>query len=408
MTGARLSSLPQTPGASPEQRRNCAGPADAPEHRIFVTQLTLSNFRNYEHARLVLDGRPVVLVGDNGAGKTSLLEAVSLLGAGQGLRAMPYGALARTKGSGGWAIAAKISRQGESLEIGTGFGLDAGEAASGRMVRIDGKDESPAALGRVMKPVWLIPAMDGLFTGPASERRRFLDRLVLAVDPRMRAPKTCFERAMRQRNRLFQMREGRPSLFAALEEQMAEAAVAIAAARLDAVARMAALIEASKDDFQREGFPWAALELSGTLEEALVERSALEVEDLYRDMLERGRERDQAAMRALEGPHLSDLVVLYEASGQAAALCSSGEQKALLLGLIIAQARLLKALDGAAPLILLDEIAAHLDQARRKALFSEVLRLGSQAWMTGTDADLFQPIVPQAQILTVNRGTLSA
>ena len=373
---------------------------------LFVAQLKLTNFRNYATAELRLDQRPVVLVGDNGAGKTNLLEAVSLLGPGSGLRARPLAELSRQGGLAGFAIAARVmSRHGE-VEVGTGVER-ASEAAS-RSVRICGKDGSPGALGDYVKLVWLIPAMDGLFTGPASERRRFLDRLMLAIDPKMRGPRARYDRAMRQRNRLFQLREGSPALFAGLEEQMAEAGVAIAAARLDAVARLGRLIE---DAVAKRGlgpFPYASLFLEGTLEAALSERPAVEVEDDYRRALSDCRDLDRAASRALAGPHLSDLIVVHGPHNALAETCSSGEQKALLLGLVLAQAELIKEVEGASPLLLLDEVAAHLDQTRREALFAEILRLKPQAWMTGTDGELFAAIAADAQILTVNQGKIKA
>ncbi|MGH6792845.1 MAG: AAA family ATPase, partial [Methyloceanibacter sp.] len=202
--------------------------------RLFVGELKLTDFRNYARAALPLDARPVVLVGDNGSGKTNLLEAVSLLGAGQGLRGRPYGELCRKEGAGGFAIAARVTSRHGEVEIGTGFALGIGPEA-GRTVRIGGKEQSAGALADHVKLVWLIPAMDGLFTGPASERRRFLDRLVVTIDPKMRGPLNRYERAMRQRNRLFQLREYAGALFAGLEEQMAEAGVAIAASRRDAI-----------------------------------------------------------------------------------------------------------------------------------------------------------------------------
>jgi DNA replication and repair protein RecF len=376
--------------------------------RLSVRQLRLTNFRNYARAQLSLDARPVVLVGENGAGKTNLLEAVSLLGPGQGLRGRPYGELGRKQGPGGWAVAARVmSRHGE-VEIGTGFALEEKGEAAGRTVRIAGKEQGSASLTEYVKLVWLIPAMDGLFTGPASERRRFLDRLMLAVDPKMRGPRTRYDRAMRQRNRLFQMREGSLALFASLEEQMAEAGVAIAASRLDAVAHLSALIARTKGERGQSPFPFASLSLEGTLEEALAERPAIEVEDAYRRALGEARDRDRAAARALEGPHLSDLTVFHGPSNAPAQDCSSGEQKALLLGLVLTKAELIKELAGASPLVLLDEVAAHLDAARRKALFSEILRLEAQAWMTGTERELFAPIAPDAQILTVNQGNIRA
>jgi DNA replication and repair protein RecF len=387
-----------------------AGKAASPaRERLFIRELKLTDFRNYATAQLALDARPVVLVGDNGSGKTNLLEAVSLLGAGHGLRGRPYGELCRKDGAGGFAVAAKMVSRRDEVEIGTGFALGTQDEGAGRIVRIAGKEQSAGALAEHVKLVWLIPAMDGLFTGPAAERRRFLDRLVLAVDPRMRNPLGRYDRAMRQRNRLFQMREGSRALFEGLEEQMAEAGVAVAAARLDATDRLATLIgrtrEARGDDTP---FPWAGLALEGTLEGALSERPATEVEDAFRGLLEHGRDRDRAASRALEGPHLSDLIVLHGPKDAPAPHCSSGEQKALLIGLILAKAELIKELEGVSPLVLLDEVAAHLDQARREALFGEILRLGAQAWMTGTDRELFAPIAQDAQILAVNRGKIRA
>lgn len=393
-----------------DKREAVAGKAASPaRERLFVRELKLTDFRNYATAQLALDARPVVLVGDNGSGKTNLLEAVSLLGAGQGLRGRPYGELCRKDGAGGFAVAAKMVSRRDEVEIGTGFALGVQDEGAGRTVRIAGKEQSAGALAEHVKLVWLIPAMDGLFTGPASERRRFLDRLVLAIDPKMRTPLGRYDRAMRQRNRLFQMREGSRPLFEGLEEQMAEAGVAVAAARLDALDRLQTLIGRTREARGDETpFPWASLALEGTLEGALAERPATEVEDAFRGLLEQGRERDRAASRALEGPHLSDLIVIHGPKDAPAPHCSSGEQKALLIGLILAKAELIKELGGVSPLVLLDEVAAHLDQARREALFGEILRLGAQAWMTGTDRELFAPIVQDAQILAVNRGKIRA
>ena len=369
--------------------------------RTFIAQLKLSNFRNYASAQLNLDPRPVVLVGDNGAGKTNLLEAVSLLGPGHGLRGRHLAELGRKDGPGGFAISAHVGTRDGEIEIGTGFGAEAHEATDGRVVRIAGKERSPGALAEYVRIVSLIPAMDGLFTGSASERRRFLDRLTLTIDPRMRTPLARYDRAMRQRNRLFVMREGSPSLFDSLEEQMAEAGVAVAAARIDSISRLAWLIDASRAERGDGPFPWAELSAVGTLEQALVERPATEVEDEYFRSLIANRERDRAAGRALDGPHLSDLAVFHGPNEAPAGTCSSGEQKALLIGLVLAHAELIQALEGISPLILLDEIAAHLDQSRREALFSEILRLNAQAWMTGTDAELFTPLGDQAQLVRV-------
>ncbi len=376
--------------------------------RLFVRTLKLTDFRNYARAELKLDGRPVVLIGDNGSGKTNLLEAVSLLGAGNGLRSRPYAELCRKEGAGGFAVAANVVSREDEVEIGTGIPAGTPEETKGRTVRIAGKDASAGALSEHVKLVWLIPAMDGLFTGSASERRRFLDRLVLAVDPKMRSPLGRYDRAMRQRNRLFQLREGSRALFEGLEEQMAEAGTAIAAARLEAIARLAGLIERMRAARGDGPFPWAEIALEGRLEEALSRLPATEVEDDFRALLSQGRERDRAAARALEGPHLSDLIVIHGPKNAPAPHCSSGEQKALLIGLILAKAELIKEIEGASPLILLDEVAAHLDQARREALFAEISRLSAQAWMTGTDRDLFAPLAEKAQIFAVNRGKIGA
>ena len=300
---------------------------DPAKSLLFVRSLKLTDFRNYARAELMLDARPVVLVGDNGAGKTNLLEAVSLLGPGHGLRGRPYGELCRKEGAGGFAVAARVVSREDDVEIGTGVAAGPREETAGRTVRIAGKEQSAGALAEYVNLVWLIPAMDGLFTGPASERRRFLDRLVLAVDPKMRSPLGRYDRAMRQRNRLFQMREGSRALFEGLEEQMAEAGVAIAAARLDATSRLAALIERMRAERGEGPFPWASVALDGRLETDLAARSATEVEDEFRGALEQGRERDRAAARALEGPHLSDLIIAHGPKEAPAAHCSSGSKR---------------------------------------------------------------------------------
>jgi DNA replication and repair protein RecF len=267
--------------------------------RLYVRTLKLTDFRNYARAELKLDARPVVLIGDNGSGKTNLLEAVSLLGAGTGLRSRPYAELCRKDGAGGFAVAAKVVSREDEVEIGTGVPAGSIEESKGRTVRIAGKDASAGALSEHVKLVWLIPAMDGLFTGSASERRRFLDRLVLAVDAKMRSPQGRYDRAMRQRNRLFQMREGSRALFEGLEEQMAEAGTAIAAARLDAVARRG-LIERMREARARPFRGRRSLEGGW---KRFVAAAGGEVEDEFRALLAR-RERT-ARSRRRSRPHLS-------------------------------------------------------------------------------------------------------
>ena len=347
-----------------------------------------------------------MLTGANGAGKTNLLEAVSLLAPGQGLRGSAYAALSRRGGSGTWAVAARVHGPGGEAEIGTGLKANVNPERAGRIVRIDGRQaRSAGALGRHVQAVWLTPAMDGLFTGPASERRRFLDRLIQGLEPGHRTLAARFERAMRQRNRLLEVGERGRALFEAIEAQMAEAGVALAAGRLEAVRRLAARIEAQRAATPDNPFPWAEVALEGTIESHLETAPAVEVEDAYRGALERGRERDRAAGRTLEGPHRSDVAVAHGPKALPARDCSTGEQKALLVGLVLAHAELVAlARGGFAPLLLLDEIAAHLDAIRRHALFAEILRLRCQAWMTGTDWKTFENLAESVQNLTLENG----
>ena len=363
-----------------------------------------TDFRNYETLSLELDERPVVLSGPNGAGKTNLLEAVSLLAPGRGLGRARFGDMTRRGAGGGWAVSVKLHCASGLVDIGTGF--DAASEAGARSVRIDGEPvRGTGVLGQYVRAVWLTPAMDGLFTGPAGERRRFLDRLIQSLDPGYRSCVSQFERAMRQRNRLLEDGETSASLFEGLEIQMAETGVAMAAARLDTVARLGG----GKDMIRSAStFPWAELTLEGVLEHRLEAHAAVDTEDAYREMLARSRERDRAAKRTLDGPHRSDLLVGHGPKSAPARECSTGEQKALLIGLVLAHARLVKQLsNGFAPLILLDEIVAHLDEERRAGLFGELQRLEAQAWMTGTDAGHFESWGENAQLLNVENGCVS-
>jgi DNA replication and repair protein RecF len=307
-------------------------------------------------------------------------------------------------------VAATLETDAGPVDIGTG--LDAARAGvgaaarPGRIVRINGETQSGSgALAGLVEMAWLVPAMDGLFTGPAGDRRRFLDRLVLAFDPGHGTRYNHFERAMRQRNRLLEDGVREPARFSGLERVMAETAVAIAAARVELLAALAATIADRRARAPHSPFPWAALALEGQLERALGDgAAAIEVEDDYARRLAGSRERDRAAGRTLEGPHRTDLSVLHGPKEMPAAASSTGEQKSLLVGLVLAHAELLAArrADGRPPLLLLDEIAAHLDERRRKALFEEILRLGSQAWMTGVDPAQFAALLNDAQFIPVS------
>jgi DNA replication and repair protein RecF len=367
-----------------------------------ISRITLTNFRNY--AALSLDLKPgaVVLTGDNGAGKTNLLEAVSLFTPGRGLRRAPYGEVAREGGDGGFALYAKLDGPNGAADIGTGFaGADAGE--TGRRVRINGAAARSADdLLEWLRVVWLTPAMDSLFTGPAGDRRRFLDRMVLAIDASHGQRALDYEKAMRGRNRLLADNSRDGAWFEAIETQMAETGVAIAAARAELVRLLTAMIER----LPGEGpFPQADIALAGDLESRIGNLPAVDVEEEFRRSLAVGRERDRAAGRTLSGPHRSDLVVRHRPKAMPADLCSTGEQKALLVGIVLSHARLTAEISGMTPILLLDEIAAHLDAGRRAALFSILEDLACQTFMTGTDAALFSSLKGRAQFLTVDHGT---
>ena len=397
-------------------RRAAADTAAVPKG-AWIERLQLTNFRNYRTLTLSVGPEPVVLTGANGSGKTNLLEAVSLLTSGQGLRRAPYPELARIGGTA-WAVAARLNAPSGQVDVGTGlvdgaqggFGSAPGAGRGGRIVRIDGHTHSGSGvLAEHVEMVWLIPAMDGLFMGPASERRRFLDRLISGLHPGYRSLLGQFERATQQRNRLLADEVRESARLEPFERVMAEAGVAIAAVRAGAVAELVAAVDARRDAGGDSLFPWAELAVVGTLETALAERPAVEVEDSYCAQLAADRERDRAAGRALEGPHRSDLAVGHGPKELPAKVCSTGEQKALLIGLLLAHCdAIAQRQDGAMPILILDEITAHLDPLRRAALFDEIVAMGTQAWMSGTDPDAFAALSGRGQFLRVEDGRATA
>ena len=373
----------------------------------FVRRLTLTNFRSYHAAQIALDrAGPVVLTGANGAGKTNLIEAISLLAPGRGLRRATMEELAFTEGDGAWAVSAEIEGMIGLATLGTGIEPPAGEeSAPARRCRIDRESVGSAtAFADHLRVVWLTPAMDPLFNGPASERRRFLDRLVLAVDAQHSSRVSALERSLRSRNRLLEEAPGDSHWLDAIEHETAEVAVAVAAGRAETVNRLSAALDAARA--QAPEFPQADIALQGWMEQLLPDHSAVEIEDRYRALLKENRARDAAAGRTLDGPHLSDLSVRHASKNITAADASTGEQKALLIRLVLAHAGLIKQMTGFAPLLLLDEVVAHLDPMRRAALYDALSSLGAQVWMTGADPAAFGDILGRANVFVVRQGTV--
>ena len=371
---------------------------------IAVSRVTLSDFRCFANVTLACDSRPVVLTGPNGAGKTNVLEALSLLTPGSGLRGARLTDLVRRDAAtgAGWAVAARLDTPGGPVDIGTGEAGGAGEPR--RAVRIDGRPvRGQAALAEIVGALWLVPAMDRLFVDAAAARRRFLDRLVFGFDPAHARRLAAYERALRERARL--LREGRAdqAWLAALEEAMAADGVAVAAARRTTLRRLAGVLVRGVGPL-----PGAEVALAGSVEAALEDMPAVDVEARFKEVLGRSRAHDAVAGGAAEGPHRSDLLVRHKAKGVPAAQCSTGEQKALLIALVLAAAELQAAERGVAPLLLLDEVVAHLDERHRRALFDAVTGLGVQAWMSGTDRALFGELGDRAQYFAVCGGSVTA
>ena len=370
-----------------------------------IRRLSLTRFRNYSAAAFETRSDVIVLVGPNGAGKTNCLEAISLLSPGRGLRHATREDVADIRGDGSWAVSAEVEGALGLATLGTGIDMPSPDAASGgRRCRVDREPvASAAAFGDHLRMVWLTPSMDGLFTGPTSERRRFLDRLVLAVDSDHSGRVTALERSLRSRNRLLEMRNFDDHWCAAIERETAELAVAVAAMRAQTVTRLAAALQARSAD---SAFPSARIGLDGWMENALLTEPATAVEDRYRAILRDNRARDAAAARTLDGPHLTDLEVIYAPKNMPAKDASTGEQKALLIGLVLAHAGLVAEMTGIIPLLLLDEVVAHLDPDRRGALFSALARLGAQVWMSGADPAAFANVGAGSEIFQVNSGRI--
>ena len=350
---------------------------------LYLSELSLSHYRSHKSVSLALDGRPVAIYGANGAGKTNILEAVSMLSPGRGLRRAKSDEIARAPERLGWKVSGVLHSLGQVHEITT-----RAEHGANRAVSIDDKTAPQIALGRIARIVWLIPAMDRLWIEGAEGRRRFLDRMTLSFEPSHAEATVTYEKAMRERNRLLKDMVRDAMWYKALEEQMAEAGAAIIANRASTIVRLQQAMDAAETTFPR-----GDLSIEGDL---------IDSADSLRDALDRSRGDDLRAGRTLIGPHRADMSAIYTAKSVEAKQCSTGEQKALLISLILANARALSEDFGAAPIILLDEVAAHLDAGRRAALYDEISALGAQAWMTGTGAELFGELGDRAQHIEVS------
>ena len=391
-------------------------PAATFDSVLSIKRLSLTDFRCYKYLRLDLDERPVVLTGHNGAGKTNLLEAISYLVPGRGLRGAKLSDVRRTggrssdanetkleEGCSRWAVAAEILNHGKIVEIGTGFGTDyAGSFKERRVIKVNGKTGvRQLELGQYASALWLTPQMDQLFVGGGSLRRRFVDNLIVGMDSGYGSLVSAYEHSMKSRSRLLKNGERDDKWLAKIEDDMARYGVAVAARRKEVVSRLNQIsLIATKH------FPSAKMAMFGTIESFLEDFPALEVEERVRSELSNTRLNNNEGRGPKIGPHTSDLFVRHAVNGTEARQCSTGEQKALLISIVVAATRLLSQERGQAPLLLLDEIAAHLDIVRRNALFEIISEMGVQAWMTGTDELIYTTLGTRVQRLKVMNANI--
>lgn len=365
-----------------------------------IASLRLTDFRSYSSLDITLNGAPVILFGPNGAGKTNLLEAVSFLSPGRGLRRAKMEDLARREGentASAWGINAQVGDR--RISVG-----QVPEYPKRRIVRLEGKNATGSQLGQLLTLMWLTPAQDRLFTGPASDRRKFLDRFSLVHAPSHGLASLRYEKARSERNRLLSDGVTDRGWYDALEADMATQGAHVAQARAITVTRLIEEIERRAAAKDNDVFPKAIVTLEGEAEEQFQSGLAFEdVESYIRETLASERPLDQRAGRTLRGVHKSDLRVRHCEKNMPAEDCSTGEQKALLIGLTLAHAR---AQSESSPILLLDEVAAHLDIDRRAALIEELIALGTQVFMTGTDASLFEAFAGRAQMFEVREGAV--
>jgi DNA replication and repair protein RecF len=368
---------------------------------LALGKLTLANFRNYEDLSLEPAAAPVVLTGENGGGKTNLLEAISLLVPGRGLRRAPLSELQNQNAREPWAVAANLATSLGFLQIGTGRDPEESDGER-RIIHIDGKPaRSQQALAEHVALACITPDMDRLLAEGPGARRKWLDRLVFSFDPAHNGRMHRYEKALRERLRLLREGPADAAWLSALEDEMAQTGVAIAAARRQLIKQLRTAIAETSS-----AFPQADISVQGLAEDALESEPALPVEDKMRSALARTRGEDAQNGTCATGPHRSDLHVVHRQKTCPAELCSTGEQKALVVAIMLAYTRTLSIAREMTPLLLLDDIAAHLDDVRREALFEEIRTLGVQAWLTGTDAEPFAPLLPYAQHGVVESGQI--